>query len=406
MPCEDLHKKYPLLNNVNLDPRLVGLQAGLIPFLQFTTAPRVDMFASHLNQALVIDGSEFQLIYSGTEQNLGDYVFSKSRRNQDIEVIKVIPKYPTVVGSLHIRSNPSFTMIYIGREDRKLHYMTLESYTQGSDGFGYENRYENMHLWQGASEDSPAYIPKDVRLVASPNHKNGLYCMGVNLQTAFMTLEETIEDAVMISESGAKKLETTEIHSVKVPVRADQYPLNTYGDEIESKIMPDIGEIVNSEGILLVLRPIDLDTFIPDTMASSLAVPQTMHDTIYRAPIGSQILDITVNAARVKMPKYLYAQVDKYLHASNRYWQEILSVYNRFKHTNKCAPEFNELVSTAIRRLASAPIPINVPLQGVPRRSKTKLIGKNGRPIEFMEITITYAIKRPCAEGFKLTGRD
>lgn len=410
---DHLYKDFPYLNNVTVDPRLVGLQAGMLPFLTFTTAPRIDMFASHINQALVIDGSEFPMVFAGTEQNLGEFPVGKTSRDQDVHVVKAIPKYPAVVGSMHIRRNPSVTLIYIGAADNKLHYMTVETYTQCSDGFGYENRLENTHLWHGVSEDRPGFIPKEARLVASPNHKNGLYCMGLNLNVAFMTLEETIEDAVLISQSAADRMSTTEIHQVRVPIRADQYPLNSYGDEIEPKMMPDIGEVVNQDGVLLALRPTDLDTFIPDTMASALGTPQTLHDTIYRAPPGAYILDITVNAARgARMPRPqsaqvdLYAQVDKYLHASNRYWQEILSVYNRFKGTHECSPEFNELVTTAIRRLAASPIPVNAPLPGVPRRGKTRLIGKGGRPIDFMEIIITYSTKRACAEGFKLTGRD
>ena len=61
-------------------------------------------------------------------------------------------------------------------------------------------------------------------------------------------------------------------------------------------------------------------------------------------------------------------------------------------------------MTRAIRRLSVSPIGSSQP--GVPRRGKAKLVGKNGRPIEFIEITITYATKRPCSEGFKLTGRD
>ena len=310
---DHLYKEYPLLNNVKLDPRLTGLQGGLIPFLQFTTGPRIDMYASHLNQRLSIDGSEFPKIYSGAEQNLGEYEISTTRREQDIHVVKAIPKYPSVVGAMHIRHNPSITLIYIGAEDNKLHYMELNSYTEGSDGFGYENRMENTHLWHDVSVESPGFIPKDIRLVTSPDHKNGVYCQGLNLRTAFMTLEETIEDAVMISQSAAERMTTTEIHTQKIVIQADQYPLNTYGDEIEHRMMPDIGETVNENGVLLALRPVDIDTFLSDTTNVALSTIQTTHDRVYVAPPGSYILDITVNAARVKMQKDLYTQIDKYL---------------------------------------------------------------------------------------------
>ena len=398
-----LAEMYPALRNVHLDPRGTGFQAGLIPFLTETSSPRVMMFADHINQALVIDGGEFPMIFAGPEQNLGEYEFSKSRRKQDVHVVRKIPKYPSVVGPMHISHNPTITVVYIGNEDQKLDYFTIDSYTRGSDGFGYENRWENTYLLEEGS-----FIPKETRLVTSTAHKNGLYCLGVNVNVAYMTLEETIEDAMLISQSVADQFETTEIHEVKIPIRPNQYPLNLYGDDNEIKLIPDIGETVNADGVLCALRKADVETFIPDTTPAALSGLQ-MHDTAFyavtTAPPGARIVDISVNASRsAKMPKNLYAQMDKYLSASNKYWQEIISVYNKYRLTHQLSEGFLEHVSKAIQRLSAAGIPVQLP--NVPRRPKTKLIAKNGRPIEFMEITVTYVTKRSCEPGFKITGRD
>ena len=392
--------EYPYYNNVNLDPRLVGFQAGLIPFLANTSAPRVDMYASHQNQAMVLDGGEFPLIFAGSEQNLGEYEFSKTRRDQDIRIIAQIPKYPVVFGQMGIRKNPSITVIYVGHTDNKLHYMTLDSYTRGSDGFGYENVWENTYKLEPGL---PVY--KETRLVTSPIHKNGLYCQGVNLNVAYMTREETIEDAMLVSESAAERMTTIEIREVKIIVEPDQYPLNTYGLENEIKFMPDIGEMVNEDGVLARFRPLNIETLIPDIMESSLSQTQSMHDDTYYVEPHAVILDITIHATRsAKMPKNLYAQADKYLDASKRYWRKIIDVYREHRQQHECSEEFNTLVSTAIQRLIAANE--NVGLPGVARKPKTRLIGKNNRPIEFMEITVVYMTKRKFQPGFKITGRD
>lgn len=400
-PAAVLHRDYPYLNNVNIDPRLSGFQAGLIPFLPGTSSPRVDMYASHLNQAMVLDGGEFPMIFAGPEQNLGEYEFSKTRRNQDITVLEVIPKYPTVFGPNRIGKNPSLTVIYVGHTDKKLHYMTIDSYHKGSDGFGYELVWENTHLL--TQPNTP--ITKETRLTTSPNHRDGLYGMGLNLNVAYMTLEETIEDAMLLSESAAEKMMTSELHEVKIIVRPDQYPLNVYGHEDEVRFMPDIGDIVNADGILAIFRPLNAETIISDTTKGSLDELQQLHDDVYVAPAGSVILDITINAAHSsKAPKSLYAQADKYVQASNKYWQEIVRVYGQNRQTYELAEESNTLLSTAIQRLTAAGIAVQLP--GVSRKPKTKLIGKNKQPIEFMEITIVFATKRKFAPGFKITGRD
>jgi hypothetical protein len=212
---------------------------------------------------------------------------------------------------------------------------------------------------------------------------------------------------MLISQSAADKMQTTEIRTAKIVVRPDQYPINSYGIPDDIKFMPDIGEVVNETGILAAFRNLNMETLIPDTTTAALSSLQPSHDDIYTAPPGSYILDITVQAARsTGMPKSLYAQADKYLTAANRYWLEIVRVYSQQRQTiPDLGDDFHTLVTTAIRRLIAAGTDVKLP--GIGKRPKaTKLIAKNNRPVEFMEITITYATKRPCAPGFKITGRD
>jgi hypothetical protein len=398
MPAPHLAQDYKYLNNVNLEHRLIGFQATLVPFLPNISAGRLDMLASHLNQAMPLDGAEFPFIFSGYEQNLGEYEFSKTRRDQDIRVLAVIPKYPVIHGERKINNNPSLTVIYQGLEDNKLHYMTVERYTKCSDGFGYENVYLNNHLL-----NVNQIIHKETQLVTSPIHKDGLYCLGVNANVAYMTLEETIEDAMLISQSLADKMETTEIHRETITLDVAQHPLNTYGDDTEFKFLPDIGEVVNASGILFGCRPINGETFISDTQPASLSTPQFIHDKIYYAPPGSEILDIEFHVARgAKYSKHLYSQMEKYTFAANRYWKEVIAVYQQYRNQYKLSDPFHTHVTTAIQRLTAA----GETVPGFPRRAKTKLIAKNKRPIEFMQVTITYRSKRSCANGFKTTGRD
>lgn len=393
-----LGKEFPYMNNVNLDPRLIGFQAGLVPFVAHVSAARLDMFASHLNQAMVLEGAEFPYIYTGYEQLLGEHEFSKTNRDQDIRILAVIPKYPIVHGIKSINKNPSITIVYQGLSDNKMHYMVVESYTKCSDGFGYLNDYVNNHLLSVGQ-----FISKETKLVTSPIHKDGLYCSGVNANVAYMTLDDTIEDAMLISRSTADKKQTYEIHQETIQIDANQYPLNTYGDETEFKFIPDIGEKVNASGILCSFRPINNDTFISDTMPESLNNPQVLFDDIFYAPPFSEILNIEFHVSKsAKIPKHPFAQIEKYTYATNKYWQEIIAVYQQYKNSYQLSPGFHTHVTTAIQRLTAAGITV----PGFPRRSKTKLIAKNKRTIDFIQMTVTYMSKRPCAEGFKTTGRD
>lgn len=406
MPTLHLHQEYPYLSGVTMDPRLTGFQAGLIPFLQFMSSPRVDMVASHLNQAMVIDGGSFPRIFAGPENMLGEYEFSKTRLDQDITVVAVIPKYAATLGPSRIERTPSITIVYLGHRDNKLHYMTADSYFRGSDGFGYINKWDNLNRVHAGL---PIYqfneYGNETKLVTSPAHKNGMYCLGVELNVAFMTLEETIEDAMLVSRSAADKMATTEIKEVKIQIRQDEYPLNTYGVADDIRAMPDIGERVNANGVLAAFRSMNVETLLPDTTEAALGDLQTTHDNIFYAPPGALILDITVNAIRSsKAPRSLFAQFDKYIDGNIRYWQQIVEIYSQHRQTHELSKAFHEHLTVAIQRLIAAGKDVRLP--GVTRRTKVKLIGKNKLPIDFMEITVVYAIKRPFAEGFKITGRD
>lgn len=396
-----LGTEYPYLNNVTMDPRLLGLHAGLIPFLQFVSSPRVDMWSSHSSQAMALKHGQFPFIYSGPEQNFGEYEFRTDRRDQDVDIIKVIPKYPPVLGDRRVHNNPSLTVVYVGREDGLLNYFTVDSYTKCSDGFGYENTFLNQHLL--SLTEGQQYLPKETQLVTSPIHKDGVYCLGANANIAFMTSEDTIEDAMAISRSFANKLTTAEIRRERITIEANYHPLNLYGDDTEFKFLPDIGERVGENGILCAFRTINTETFVPDLIQHTLTQPQALHDAIFYAKPGSKILDFDVQMARsAKVSKYLYAQVEKYTYLTTRYWQEIIDVHQRYKKTHKLAHAFQTHVTEAIEHLAAA----GVSVPDFPRKTKVKLIGKNNRQVEFIQITVTYMSERPCSNGFKITGRD
>lgn len=395
--AEYLAKDYPYLNNVNIDHRMSGFQASNNPFANNVSAGRLDMWSSHMNQAMVLDGADFPYIFSGYEQNLGDYEFSKTERNQDIFVLAVIPKYPPKHGINNIKKNPSITIVYRGMTDNKIDYIEIESYTKCSDGFGYENVYMNNH-YIGVGQ----IIPKDAKLVTSPIHKDGLYCPGVNANVAYLTLEDTIEDAMLISRSLAEKMTSAEIHQETIQIDVHEHPLNIYGDDTEFKFLPDIGETVNDYGILCGFRPVQTETFVADIMPGALKHSQFIHDKLFYAPSGSEILNIEFHVSKgARIQKQLYAQVEKYTYAMENYWQKILAVYQEYKNQFELAPAFNTLVTTGIERLIAS----GKHIPGTQRRSKVKLIAKSKRPIDFIQVTVTYMTKRSCANGFKVTNR-
>lgn len=390
---------YPYMNNLNMDIRLIGCESGISPMASQTTASRAEMLSSHSKQLVPILHPDFPRAYSGTEFNLGEYETSTSARDQAVQIIAVIPKYPTVRGEFYIQQNPSLTVIYIGLDDRLINYFTIDTYTKGSDGFGYYNKFKNEHLLQTGQ-----VVDKEIQFSTSPLHKENLYCTGANLNVAYMTLDDTIEDSMLIGRSAANKMTSHDIRQITASISPTQHPLDRYGDGTEFKFMPDIGETVNDDCILCAFRDVDGDTFLADTSQAALQKPYHLHDKIYYAPPGSIVLDIDVYVPnRIgSFPKQLYTQIDKYRRGNIQYFTNIVQTYNQYKSQYGISAEFNTLVSRAIARLSIA----NVRHKDIPYRPKMRMTTKKGHQLDSIRITITYAVERHIASGFKVTGRD
>ena len=130
--------KYPMISNLNADPRLIGNEALLCPFVQFNSSQRMNMFSNNVTQALLIDGCDFPAVSSAYEYEFLKYNFNTTRLDQDANILAVIPKYKTNVGSQPITSTPSYTVIYHGADDDMIHCLEVSKFVKGTDGFGYD----------------------------------------------------------------------------------------------------------------------------------------------------------------------------------------------------------------------------------------------------------------------------
>jgi len=385
-----------LLSDLKMRYEFLGLQALLLPFPQYVSSQRAMMFASNIAQALVVDGCEPPMVCTGYEGIIGRYEFDDTRRDQDIIILAVIPKFQTTCWSSDGLTNPTMTVIYVGQDDQKIGYFDVTNYRQLHDGFGYMNTMLNSYLLTNNN-----HVSKETKFVTSPNHKGNLYCLGTNAAVAYLSGWEVTEDAFLISDEYAEKNEHTAIGTMKLNIREDDVPLNLYGSLEEYKAFPDIGSQLRSDGVLVGLRQRNKTTFITDMTAEALMRTEKMHDQCHYAPAGSTVLDVNVYInfdayKRLKNRQGPYEQFVKYKEQHDAYHQAILAIYDKVQSDGyELRPEFNTLVTRCIGLLA--------PRNRV--RSKLQLIDKK-EPVEFISVEITYAYKRKVGRGFKFTGRD
>ena len=388
------------LNDTNAPLQLLGLSGVLNPFLDYVSSQRGVMWNAHLAQAQCIRGCEFPRVYTGIEPIVGEYEYNTTTRNQDIQILEKIPKYPIHAGMFPIKDNPMYTIIYRGADDNKIGYFNIEKYTLRSDGYGYPNKWLNSNMLNKGN-----VIPKEVPLCTSPIHIGNKYCMGTNLKTCYLSHPWVTKDAFVISESAAKKLQPYAYGKISFKVLPTQIPRNLYGDDEEYKFFPDIGETVRDDGILCALMIPTKESIISDMAKCNINQIQYLYDTLFYIPAESTIVDVDIvvnKKCKIRTPKEIYTQVQKYREPMNNYWMQIWKAYQQYvlQEGRDVTPSFNTLVYKALCRLQSEDIRI----PGYNKRADITLVKKK-EAIEYLHITLTYSYPNYVKTGMKLSGR-
>jgi len=398
---------YPYTHDLDMDPRLMGFHNTLTPFAQNTSSSRLDMFASNLPQAVTLDNPDFPLIYTGWEYNLGEYEINSSRRDSDIQILEVIPKYLTTYASGGIDSTPHYLIIYKNVDANspdynKLDYCIVSRYFRGAEGFGHINKFTRNAT---SLLKKGQFIPREVVLTESPTTTDGLVKFGANLNVGYITDERTTEDAFPISQTGANKLISTSIIRRPIDLRPDQHPINLYGrDPLEFRIIPDIGEKVRDDGLLFASRTISSETAAIDSCPSTMNEVRIPYDNCIPVEPGAEVLDINVylNVPRDKISWQSFKQLEKYVDGSAHYWESIYRVF--LEHRGNCSGisnKLNTLVTTAIQHMAA----MRRRIPGLFIKKPVEFIGRNRQRIGFLLIDVTLGFKRGVQPGFKITDR-
>lgn len=389
---------FNYLSNLKAPLELLGLAALCNPLLDKVSAQRSKMWSDHYPQAQIIHGAEPPRIFTGYETIIGRYEHDTTERDQAIQIEEDIPKFNIETGMYPLKVNPSWTVVYRGTQDNKVGYFQLNKHTVRSSEYGYPNKWMNIPQLNKGN-----VIPQNMKLTTSPAHRgNNMYMLGTNLKIAFMSIPQVTKDAFVISESAAKKLTSDGYEKISFKILPNQIPLDLYGNEDEYKFFPDIGEYVHDDGIICALRAPTAETFISDMTHENLTKVQPLHDTIFYAPKGAQIVDVDVvinRKCKTKTPKEIFTQVQKYRDQINSYCIQVWEAYqNVCKQNLEITPAFNSLVTRCVSSLLAD----NVRIPGYTKRADITLIKKK-EPIEFIYLTLTYKYEHNTQRGFKLT---
>ena len=288
------------------------------------------MFQSHLDQCVVLAKPEFPKVFTNYENEVGKYSSSYKKADKDLEVVKKICKY---------ENQPDYNYLLIVK-DKNNHYDVIHREIGEKLTEDYCYMYHNEVI---DSKKEGSKIKQDEVLFRSTSFDKDMnYCYGVNANTVYLIENNTIEDAICISDEFAKKLDSYYLSEIEINVNTNDILCNLYGAEDNYKVLPDIGEETKPE-ILTARRRINYDNALYDLQTDNLKSINYSTDTLFYANGIVTDIDIYCNQELEELKKYFYnEQIIKYIEMQNKYYKEIISTVEKILR-DKTATVSNDL---------------------------------------------------------------
>lgn len=326
--------------------------SGLDPYVGYATSPRKQMFASHVGTHVTVSGASPRRQQTGMERQFGKFTFNK-KTPVDLEVIRVIKRYPEGVGIGRINQNPQTIIIYENVETKELGVIDLRDFCSNHPYFGFVYRKKEALSRLGPR----SFIKGGTVLLESPAvDDQDNYSYGVNSNMIHMSHEATSEDGIVFRKGWLDKFKYNTFEKIPAEIGPARFPINAFGTNEVYKICPDIGERVGDDGIVMITRAYNEDTAVFDQSPHALRRFYPDSDRAVVAPPGGIIKDIVVYhdplSRQARVPDGMDAQLRKYSQASQAFYKEIADLWRRYyaerKEYLRVTPELDQLVVTAL----------------------------------------------------------
>lgn len=379
-----------------LRPELLGV-AATNSFMDKDSSARLQMFCTHIGQALVVKEPTVKRTLTGIEREYGRYTHS-IKMPCDAIIHKCVPKYPRTLGFDSVAENPVVTVIYenANHPNREIGVMDLTTFHSTHQYFGFKYQYNQANL----NRLTPgSHIPKGTIIADSPSvTSDGDYRYGVEAQMALMSIPGAIEDGIVASESFLKKMTTNAFGSRLESWGKNRFPINLYGDDTHYKPFPDIGDRIRDDGLLFATRSYDELLSVVTMTPKALREVDHFDRTTY-APPNAKVIDVIVHKGKnnkATLPVGMDTQTRFYYNKSLAYYESLLNEYHNLRRRHRenlhISPEFHRLLVEAMAMVNDDP--------------RHRVIHMHNRnPIDEWMVEIVFETEiTPCI-GFKLAAQ-
>lgn len=359
-------------------PSLLGMTALTYP--NYVNAMRSTMFTSHLKQFLNLLYPESPFVFTNNENTVGELSSGYYKAKHNLRIYRKINKFEDIM------DEPSKVVkVFIYDKDEKTYDVIERKECEDlTENFGYEYINDVIDSLEDGDE-----VKKGEVLYRSTSYDEDMnYGYGRNVTVAYTLDPYTSEDAAIASKRICPLLASIESDKIKIPLNGNDYLINKYGDDLNYKPLPDIGEKVS--GRIAVSRRQFNNQLLFDFKDDSL---QEIHegDIIFYVDDDVEVLDYTIYDNRdEEIDNPFYEQINKYAHSEEKYYSEIIKTCKEIMNSGeKYTRNIDYLYKRALAMLDK----------------KKKWKESNDSVFGNMEIEISIRRKVPLAKGCKITGR-
>ncbi|MFM7009179.1 MAG: hypothetical protein ACKO0Z_07605 [Betaproteobacteria bacterium] len=352
-PYRTVHYENKIPENERLTPEVQGVNA-FGPFSAYNAGSRNNMFAHQSNQHLVVSGMSLPSWTTGYESALAETSFM-IKVPRDGVLREIIPLYSGFQNSDGAISKSPETLLIFEATGLPGDFFCVQLYAASTrhKKFGF--------IYAQTPECKAMSIGKEFKagtiLAHSPGVIDGQYTSGIgHANMVCLTDAGSSEDAIIMLDEFLYKHTYYTHQTVRGEYGSGCILLNLHGDENTYRGIPDIGQEVGKDGILMAIRTLDYPGLAPVLYSKkALREVNEITDKVYRVKPGSVVVDVRVHcsARTTAVNELVEGQLLYYNRAETQFHQRVANWYRsarqRYTAGIKMDPDLIGYVKTAIQ---------------------------------------------------------
>lgn len=318
-----------------------------------TSSQRLHMDSSHLKQHLSLVDGDLKRFFTGVERNYGEEGHMVQFPVDCVRVIDVITKYAGIIPK--DMEAPLTLIVYERGDNNQVDVLEVNAnyFQHQKFGFPLERTPVSKGVIRHKAFRAGTIIAKPPTITDEFDYK-----YGKELKVFMGNCKAGIEDGAWISDEAAYAMRTKAYGELEMSLSKKDIPLNINGTETNFKPIPDIGDFLREDGLVMAWREFHRDfpmalynrkALMRHSQLDNLRygeIPNELkfdsNDIVFRPNEGEEILirprvvDIEViKGGSSKVP------ITKAEEQLNRYWERTVRFYEQIR---ACDEELERLI--------------------------------------------------------------